>query len=311
MKRLFVLLFTAIACGVGAMAQENHIATLQHGSSVQTFYGDDVLSAAHEVAVDGDIITLSSGTFKGCPITKAITIRGEGEYKTYITNGTSFTLPQNTPHTLTLEGLQMTPSEDIVFTGTEWKEKVVISKCILGLEGYRVRFISCNATYLQSQCWASYLESLYDSHLTCINSLINNLDCYGTDVQNCNLYGAYPWYMKHSSFKNTLIYSRVDMDATNTTSHCLAPEGSTGLSSDSWYAPYPNGNPNLWKNATTEDHHLTEEAAQMYIGTDGTQVGMFGGMYPYNEIPDYALVKKLDIIGSHQNGKLNVKINVE
>ena len=74
--------------------------------------------------------------------------------------------------------------------------------------------------------------------------------------------------------------------------------------SDSWSVNSMDG-------VFADDYHLTESAAATYIGTDGTEVGIYGGMYPYDTTPDYPLVKKLDVVGSHKDGKLNIKINVE
>ena len=113
MKRFFISLITAIACGAGVMAQENWIATLQHGSDIQAFYGEDALSAAHEAAVDGDIITLSAGEFNGLEVTKAITLRGEGTEKTHIKTRITFTIPEKSTHTLFLEGLNISPTRNL------------------------------------------------------------------------------------------------------------------------------------------------------------------------------------------------------
>ena len=40
-------------------------------------------------------------------------------------------------------------------------------------------------------------------------------------------------------------------------------------------------------------------------------MGIYGGAYPYDITPDYPLVKNIEVKGIHENGKLNVKINVE
>lgn len=309
MKRFFLLLISAIACGMGVMAQDNLVATLQHGSDIQAFYGEDALSVAHEIAEDGDIITLSAGLFKGCEITKALAIRGDGMWRTSITGETSFTLPQKTLHTLSLEGLQLSPQNDITFTGTDGSEKVVISKCIIGIGYYNIYFVRCSVTLIQSASWATSLVSRTGSHLTCINSLICGLDCYGCELQNCNLsYTGY--YIDHSTIKNCIVYYCTALDVSNTSSHCLVHSSSSGFS-DSWYVDARDGISLQSNDFLNDNHQLYEEAAATYIGTDGTQIGIFGGMYPWDETPNYAWVKTLDVIGSHKNGKLNVKINVK
>ena len=134
------------------------------------------------------------------------------------------------------------------------------------------------------------------------------------DVQNCVIVQSPN--VKYSSIKNSIIYTVTALDGTNVTSNCLVKEGSSGFA-DSWYIrteaePDPwNENPIVWENLFTSTYQLTEDAAATYLGTDGTQVGIYGGTYPYETTPDYPLVKRLDVIGSHKDGKLNVKINVE
>ena len=75
---LFVLLLVVVGTK-NALAQ-NQVATLQHNDTITgVFYGQNAYSSAYDAAVDGDVITLSSGTFNsGFNINKSITIRGAG-----------------------------------------------------------------------------------------------------------------------------------------------------------------------------------------------------------------------------------------
>ena len=65
---------------IGANAEENTtlVATLSHGNSLTAYYGKNALYAAYNAAKDGDIITLSAGTFTSVAMSKNITIRGVG-----------------------------------------------------------------------------------------------------------------------------------------------------------------------------------------------------------------------------------------
>ena len=73
---LFVLLLVILGTK-NALAQ-TQVASLQHGDDVSVYYGGNAFVEAYSVAQTGDIITLSSGTFVPCDITKAITLRGAG-----------------------------------------------------------------------------------------------------------------------------------------------------------------------------------------------------------------------------------------
>ncbi|MBR4516109.1 MAG: hypothetical protein IKO60_01810 [Bacteroidaceae bacterium] len=311
MKRIFLSLIAAIAFGVGAMAQDSRVATLQHGTNITAFYGDDALGAAHYNAVDGDIITLSAGEFKGVTINKALTIRGEGRNKTFITSDCTFNIPNGSAYALSIEGMKLNGSAS--FKGTDGTEKVIVSKCWIYSSS---EFSKCNATCINSE-FPAYANS--GSNVTCVNSVMYRLTCINDgrfDVQNSFLNNSNASYysLKLSSIKNTIINAVFTLDGTNTSSHCLVKEGCSGFA-DSWYIQI---NPNeydteavSWNDLFSSGWHLTEDAAATYLGTDGTQVGIYGGMYPYDTTPDYPLVKRLDVIGSHKDGKLNVKINVE
>lgn len=326
MKRIFLSLIAAIACGVGVMAQDGRVATLQHGSNIRAYYGPDALAQAHDGAVDGDIITLSADEFNKCNITKAITIRGAGMDKTVITgSGVTFTIPHESAYSLKLEGLSlnMTGGSSISFNGTDGTEMVVISKCYLGA-GWGTSFTKCNAVVVQSflNAWNSGdygVTAKANANVTCINSKLRDMDYSDSgkfDVQNCVIVQSPN--VKYSSIKNSIIHTVTTLNETNVTSNCLVKEGSSGFA-NSWYVkteaePDPwneDPDPVLWEKLFTGTYQLTEEAAATYLGTDGTQVGIYGGTYPYETTPDYPLVKRLDVIGSHKDGKLNVKINVE
>ena len=315
MKRIFVFLITALTCGLGVMAQENLVATLQHGSDIQAFYGANALSEAHEAAVEGDVITLSAGEFNGCNINKAVTVRGEGADKTYLNSYDLYcTIPQGSKHTLSFEGLRIKTAHSTEIKGSTGAEKVVISKCRFILGNQPFYFYTCNATLIQSDLRSeSSVTADSRSNVTCLNSIFYRLGTsnHGNndgrfDVQNCIMIWppTYSYTFTHSSIKNTIILNGTDfyLDSTCTSSHCLV-KNTSGFS-DSWTVSSMDG-------IFTNDYHLSANAAATYIGTDGTQIGIYGGMYPFDLTPSYPLVKKLDVTGSHKNGKLNVKINVE
>lgn len=329
MKRIFISLLTVIACSMAAMAQDSRVATLQHGTNIKAYYGPDALVEAHKGAVDGDVITLSAGEFN-CPgISKAVTIRGEGMDKTVVGQAGSITIniSSGSTYPLTLEGLSLTTTNSgssLSISGATGTETLFISKCTLySTNGQNIT--KCNVVIIQSVIEKNYnknpLTAGSDANITCINSILAGGLSYSSsgkyDLQNCYVDGKL--ILAYSSVKNCIINTVCSLDATNTTSHCLVKEGCAGFE-DSWYIktaapdPGPWDEPDavvLWDNLFTGNYHLTDEASQTYIGTNGTEVGVYGGTYPYEKTPDYPVVKSLDVIGSHKDGKLNVQINVE
>ena len=81
----------ALGCMTVAQGQTDvWTATLQHGDEVTVFRMANALSEAYNAAVDGDVITLSEGTFGGITINKSITIYGAG-YENNEVTGTRLT----------------------------------------------------------------------------------------------------------------------------------------------------------------------------------------------------------------------------
>ena len=330
MKRIFISLLTVIACSMAAMAQDSRVATLQHGTNIKAYYGPDALVEAHKGAVDGDIITLSAGEFNAGEISKAITIRGEGMDKTAIVHNRDMTFknPGGSSYPLSLEGLTVRPTSPNInqyIVGTTGSETVLISKC--RFDSRTIWNISqCDVVIIQSVINKGNnvyyaISASKNANVTCINSILAAGVSYNTtgkyDLQNCFIEGKLD--VAYSSIKNCIISEVCTVDETNTTSHCLVKEGCEGFA-DSWYIksvapdPGPWDEPDavvVWDNLFTGNYHLTDEASQTYIGTNGTEVGVYGGTYPYEKTPDYPVVKSLDVIGSHKDGKLNVQINVE
>lgn len=57
---------------------------------------------------------------------------------------------------------------------------------------------------------------------------------------------------------------------------------------------------------------LTDEAAAKYLGTDGTQIGIYGGNLPYDENPTIPQITKCNVAAkSTADGKLSVDIEVK
>lgn len=67
-------------CTMSLQARSVLVATLYHtaNDSTSVYYGIDAFIKVHDASTHGDVITLSSGAFTACDITKEIAIRGAG-----------------------------------------------------------------------------------------------------------------------------------------------------------------------------------------------------------------------------------------
>ena len=60
-----------------------------------------------------------------------------------------------------------------------------------------------------------------------------------------------------------------------------------------------------------QQFELSDEAKTTYLGTDGTEVGMHGGVLPYDTTPSYPQITRMNVANkTTADGKLSVEIEV-
>lgn len=58
-------------------------------------------------------------------------------------------------------------------------------------------------------------------------------------------------------------------------------------------------------------YQLKEEIATSFLGQDGTEVGIYGGIIPYKTRPSYMILKNCNVAGqTDENKKLNVEMEL-
>ena len=173
MKKSIILALTLVM-SVATFAQQ--LATLNHNDSITVYYGMNALQQAHASAVNGDIITLSSGIFNSVNITKAVTIRGAGAWadtngnsNTIIYNETTLTIPNDATHHLTMEGLYFI--NDVVYRTL-----------------YNPQFTKCHFHNLK---WDGSINTMQNATITnCI------VECF------YNYYSGNQWVAQGTDFNN-------------------------------------------------------------------------------------------------------------
>lgn len=323
---LFVLLLVVVG-SKNALAQ-TQVATLQHGEDISVFYGMNAFVEAHTAAQTGDIITLSSGTFVPTTITKAITLRGAGCAIDTVANTNPTIFGGNielnvadSTNFLTVEGILFTNQ---VIHKTLYNPK--FNRCkftrISGENSsYRMRnaeFVNCiinqfsfgyapNTTLINSVVWQpTYFSN--SSHVVLYNSIIkstintfNDLSVYNSIVINSN----YDIASSNCIFINCIgIYLST---GTNT-----GPFGHGYTTGCAIYTSYEEVFESFTGEFSMDEQFiLKNEIATGFLGTDDTQVGIYGGSMPYSNIPGYMLRTNVSV-PNHSNidGTLNVEIEV-
>lgn len=345
MKHFFSFIVALLCCLISASAQTNFIATLQHGESISHFYGQGAFQEAYGKASDGDIITLSPGTFNSIStFNKSITVRGTGfeaVEKTYI-NG-KINVSSQKPETKTIfEGLYFQSTVGIYKVEGNTPGEIDFIKCLLvrlehlnGNSAFtdnspKACFYNCNIWYVGFEYNLHYPNShFYNCHVADItvptflsenltafhNCLIESLtinffNCQSLNFRNCI------FVCNNDSYKNNSSYV---LQSTCTAENCLSINNSS-LFKNLKYShnnKTENSISNVFKSFTKnyhegENYELTDYAKNKYLGADNTQIGMMGGQYPYTSIVQYPIITTFNVAPkTTKEGKLSIEVAVD
>lgn len=342
MKKLFslMLLFVATVLTNNAFAQGSLLATLNHEGTISTFYGSQAWKNAHDAAANGDVITLSSGTFVAVDITKAITVRGAGmgldaaaaSEPTVISGNFTINIAEPGSNRLTLEGIYS--NHTITYVN-------VVNPLFLKCRLKEVTYSNSSSSALKDASFihcriADHLHLAYYSSASCVNSVIQNPYSSNDNTSNfefCNSVLVFTAtsaqsinhldYVKSSSFKNCIIkvsYSSDYICEGSTAFNCI------GLGNTKIFRSVTNATnkiaidfATLFKtytgaalnNLDSETFELTDAAKTQYLGADGTEVGIYGGNLPFDPTPSNPQITKCNVAAkSTADGKLSVDIEV-
>lgn len=325
MKKFFSLLIAFVAFSVTcAKAQTSLIATLNHEGTMSTFYGTTALQQAHEAATDGDVVTLSSGTFHSENITKAITLRGAGmainaetqTEPTVLVNSFNISIPDETPQRLTIEGIYTSDCILIKKLKNAMFLKNKINRFDLNSDG-----VGTNLTFIHCRFIEGYFSNITSSasFLNCIGPSFSGKNF---TFSNCIL-GIQRNYINLASvseYKNCIMLGPISSSINSTMSFynnlyitddknlTLTSANNTNVKIDS----YDERIKYLLLYSNDNDYKLTEEVKAIMKGTDGTEVGIYGGSLPYDPTPTNPQITKFNVASkTTADGKLSVDIEVK
>ena len=322
MKKMFLLLVALMGAAV-SFAQSTLVVTLSHGDEITMYYGSGALGNAWSAAVSGDVINLSGGTFNLNNLTcnKAVTLRGTGidaSFPTTITGSFTLDIPDTDTCTMSMEGIRC--DGRLTLKGTF--EKVLFLKSKFSEINWQTTstnkkdFKICNCKI------TSYCDINSCSTINFVNSFIRIFRSYSTGsglFLNC-LVGSYG-YCKNASFVNSVVFGGSFVDAqtciamNSVSAHDSGWDIFTDMSTAKINCPFTTIS-NVFKSfrgsySDGETFELTDEAKNTYIGTDGKEVGMYGGDLPYSSTPSYPQITKMNVANkTTADGKLSVEIEV-
>ena len=338
MRKFFLSLVVMLVASVftgNAFAQGSLLATLNHEGTISTFYGATAWKQAHDAAVNGDVVTLSSGNFVAVDITKAITVRGAGKgldttagiEPTIITGDFKINIADAGSYRLTLEGIYSNDYIDYYNAVNPLFLKCRMKYIRDGINGYNGKYgVLKDASFIHCRI-AEYLSLSKNSSASCVNSVIQDPGSSDSSTSNfefinCCLIGdmGSVW---SSSFKNCIISDNSNdhyINSSCTAYNCVC------LTANNYFRYITNATNKSLTNYTaffktytgadlekldSETFELTDEAKTKYLGTDGTEVGMYGGNLPFDPTPSNPQITKCNVASkSTADGKLSVDIEV-
>ena len=325
---LFILLLGVV--GMKNVLAQNQVATLQHNGSITgVFYGQNAFVSAYNASIDGDIITLSSGTFTKCDISKSIIVHGAGSIADTVTN----VLPTIIPDEIKLLHSDVT-IEGVCFTGS-------IACSYNGPNLNNLRFIKCNINYIHNT-YGYHTSIMTNFHfVNCIIKQFGSWNFRGTSIINCVIrYTAYdhPDIFNPTNIYNSVILFSTDLPINNliaynsiistasgnivtncTFNNCIGIETGETLLFEGQTAQ------NIMEVDSYDDvfetfdgtvsydniYQLKNDIATSFLGNDGTEVGVYGGMMPYCTRPNYMIIKSCNVAGrTNEENKLSVEIEL-
>lgn len=327
-KQAILALIVAIATSVTVHAQT---IALHSATGVQIIKGNTALATAYAAAQSGDTLYLSGGTFTPPSVfDKKLMIFGAGHYvdstlatgKTFI-NG-NLTLTENAD-LFYLEGVEITGT--FAITNNHSVNNVTIKRCKmnglftvpgnLSTPSHNLALIEnvfANAIYLNNAQSAIVSNCIIQINLAWSygNVIKNNIMLFpdafaihdGTNNQISNnifIGGALSNGAGNIYNNNLFVVASPQYGTTPTISGNY-----TGIAQTAIFV-------NQTGNAFNYEHNYHLQNPTTYLGTDGTQVGIYGGTFPYKEgaVPTNPHIQVKNIAPkTDANGNLQIQIQV-
>ena len=355
MKKILFALAVVFCCINVSLAQTNFIATLQHEGEFTHYYGAGALTSAYNAAVDGDIITLSSGTFSWSGnFDKGLTLRGAGidaEEKTYIKDYITFRSMDSEKKT-EVEGIwfNMTVNVENNSSGLGQGKITFIKNHMNGSQyggihstkaytysaecGPQVHLYNCRLyNSVQNREKSTYAQGAYFEEGTApyflfINCYVQGVTSYLAEetiggfyhcmIDMTDNYDSNETYSpKYLTFHDCIIrkyggYHSFGIPSTSTCQNCVGLDDNGKLFKNIVSGTNNKGNISSSEVFTGDFFQLTNDAKEKYLGSDGTEVGIYGGMYPYNSTVKYPVITKFrSEAQTAKDGSLTIEVEVD
>ena len=330
MKKALFLCLTLITATFG-FAQNFSIkqfATLSRNDTIiGTYYGSNALYQAINASSSGDVINLSSGNFStnNYSIQRSLTIRGIGhttdsvtEMEPTIIHGTLYF---GAYASFFMEGVYL---ESLNVSGQSSNNR--ISKCKI------TTFDSHSGNNTISNCIIdNYIETCGDANTLINNVILNYIQNYtycgnnprSNVFHNCIL-GISPALTDYLFINNCItfyndtipsqgnanyVYNTVGIKPNDTSAFYQDRAGHNNQTAHSFSSIFKTFNGTYTDGETFE---LQDNIANTLLGSDSTQIGIYGGSLPFNSRITDPRIRHYSVdLNSNSNNQLNVYIELD
>ena len=339
-KMFFTLALSAVMLSAGAQITERRMATLVEADGTEVFYGEDAAKNAYAAAKDGATIILSEGKFNDLTIKgKTVKVYGAGMNdaeesgalktkigiyiradKFYDDAGKEY---YAYPEDLYFEGLYMIRcyvyenKEGAILNGLS------INKCqIEGVSTYELFQVYPKVAGMvvsQSKIGNVHFSEKENDALF-RNCWINAVET-GTDlkskivIDHCILWRSYSNTIAYYT-NNIILHDNIPADAMAYNNIIVDKNGisENATGNGNWFGI---GTVGIFAEEGEDGSYapgkkFTLKYPKTYVGTDGTEVGINGGVTPWNPVSSLPRIvsSKIDNRAA-EDGKINVSIKVE
>ena len=318
MKKTIYAIAMMLMTGISAFSQTEDTKVILQSGANTTIYDGTQISTAIGASKKGDILYLSEGTYDSFTIDKEILVRGVGA-NTWIEGDVTISIPNNATLTqAVLEGVNVSgtititqPATNLIIRNTKVMDVKVNGALTNGLidrcwitDTFNMNNNTNNTTVKNSKVAIISAGSLTYNTCTFLNCNIAHRanETTAAVFTNCIIGGTYSskhgatWFdglktMESSVFTNTLFNTY---------------DGSIGSSSAQTNCYFVEDYYGVCDCGTLESRYDLSE----YRGTDGTEVGVYGGTTPFTLDPQVAKVTESTFTVDTDAKKLTVKLKV-
>ena len=333
MKKI-IFSFVFILFVIVAFSQQK--VALNRNGTTEIYGGANPFNDAYLAASSGDTIYLPGGNLPyPAVIDKSLVIIGAGHFPnaTVATNRTvlngSLTISENADN-LHLEGIEITGT--LSFNTNHKVDGVVVKRCKMNVIGYSGSGITPCINNTIRECiitahvdFSNAKSSLFSNNIVGLS--VNN----GIEIgisNNIFLFSGYSSQIfvniDNSSISNNIIFQSYGTNYVHTGCQlstfsnnilALTPPVESNTFTNNYYDITIAG---LFVNQTgnafdyTHDYHLVSPGT--YLGLDGNQVGIYGGLFPFKEsaLPvNPNIVSKIIAPQTNAGGELNIQVQVK